>query len=122
MKVERKSTIKLMEQGDDGGDLQINDGQSYYRGLETKTREGQRRKQFNVVDASMSVFEEQMQQENDGVNNQERIAQLYIESSKHCLTAAYERGMIDQKAALEAFMPAMQQQQRQPRRLSCQAA
>jgi hypothetical protein len=116
---ERKVTLKIMERSEPF----VNDGQHYFRGLESKTREGSRRKQFNVVDASMAVFEEQMQQECDGVCDAEAIAQVYIDSARHCISAAHERGLVDQNAALESVcvsVPALSQ--RQPRRLSCHAA
>ena len=119
MRAERNITVKLMERGQP----MVNDGQQYYRGLESKTREGSRRKQFNAVDASMTVLDEQSQQAQLGVRDPEAISKLCIACTAHCVAKAQERGLTDQSAALESLSVAAPcVSQRQPRRLSCQAA
>jgi hypothetical protein len=111
--------VKIMERGNPF----VNDGQHYFRGLEAKTREGSRRKQFNSIDASIAVLDEQSQQDQNGSSDLEAISNVYIGCSSHCLEHAVERGAVDQRAALESVSiagPAVSRSQ--PRRLSCRAA
>jgi hypothetical protein len=118
-RAERKRTVKIMERGNPF----VNDGQHYFRGLEAKTREGSRRKQFNSIDASIAVLDEQSQQDQTGSSDLEAISIVYIGCSSHCLEHAVERGAVDQRAALESVSiagPAVSRSQ--PRRLSCRAA
>ena len=120
MRAERKITLKLME----GGQPTVNDGKKYYRGLEAKTREGFRRKQFHMVDAAMTVLDEQSLQAQNEICDTRVISKLYISCTAHCVRAAQERGLIDQQAALEPVSVAAQPPcpRRQPRRLSYTAA
>lgn len=82
----------------------IDDGNVHcFRGLETKTRDGSRRKQFNVVDAVMAVLDEQGMQDEHGVSDPERISDVYVSCNSHCLEAAMQRGLSDEKAAIAAW-------------------
>ena len=118
MKSARRATVKIMERGDPF----VNDGQNYYRGLEAKTREGCRRKQFNQVDAMMAVLDEQ-----ESCSDPERISCVYKESTFHCQVQARERGLKDEQAALESLSepcivaPPVSDTPPQ-RRMSCRAA
>ena len=119
MKSERKSTIKIMERGNPF----VNDGQHYFRGLEYKTREGSRRRQFNQVDATMVVMDEQDAQQQKGIVDPEALAQIYLNCTMHCLAIARERALDDQRAALESVSVASPSRFERPqRRLSCRAA
>jgi hypothetical protein len=119
MKAERRSTVKVMERIN----LSVDDGQHSFRGLEFRTREGSRRRQFNQVDATMAVMDEQDAQLQCGINDPERLAHVYIICSSHCQDNAHERALNDQRAALESVAiaaPALCQKPQ--RRLSCHAA
>jgi hypothetical protein len=121
MRVERKTTVRLMERGDP----LVNDGRHYYRGLEGKTREGSCRKQFNSIDASLAVLDEQNRLAQLGASAAaEVLSKIYISCTAHCIASAHERGLVDQRAALESVSIAVPPASRrlQPRRLSCQAA
>jgi hypothetical protein len=123
MRAERKTTVRLMERGDPF----VSDGRHYYRGLEGKTREGSCRKQFNSIDASLAVLDEQNRLAELGVSAaaaSEALSKIYISCSTHCIASAHERGLVDQRAALESVSIAVPPviRRSQPRRLSCQAA
>lgn len=99
-KNERKATVDIME----SGQPQIDNGQHYFRGAEFKTRKGQQRKQWNVMEASMVVFDEQ-QIISPSVSKQELvqlIADAYSEVVAESRMAAIERGLFDRRAASEA--------------------
>jgi hypothetical protein len=120
-KESRRNTIKMIESG-----VCVNNATHYFRGLENKSREGRRRRQFNQVDALMAVMDEQDAQFHNGMNDPEMIAKFYINCSRHCRDVAEDSGQKDQRAALESFSdekfaipPVSHNQQR---RLSCRAA
>ena len=104
-KRERRSTVKKMEREDD----RIDDGQHYFRGVEGKTREGSQRKQWNIMEASMAVFDEQychqLQGDKDTITL--AIAEAYAEVSCDARAIARERGEYDQQAALELYTKAV---------------
>jgi hypothetical protein len=103
----RRDTVKVMEQFNE----LVDDAHHYYRGLEFKTREGSRRRQWNIVDAAMAVFDEQMMQLNGhycSTSTHERvgpesIAKAYMACTASSRTAAAERGLHDQRVALESI-------------------
>lgn len=56
MRLKRKETIRFMEKID----RNVDDDHHYFRGLEFKTREGSRLKQWNVMESCMVVIDEQL--------------------------------------------------------------
>ena len=119
MKAARRSTVNIMERRNPS----VDDGQHCFRGLEFRTREGSRRRQFNQVDAAMAVMDEQEAQLQSGINDPEKLAHVYIICSSHCQDNAHERALNDQRAALESVSVAAPTLYQKPRRrLSCHAA
>lgn len=128
MKQERKATVKIMEKLN----CLIDDEQHYFRGLEFKTREGFRRKQWNIIEAAMVVFDEQIDviqhSQNNGTSSpcSEEVDEAISEAYKSCtmgsLAAATERARHDRKAAEPSFSLSQMQEKRTQRRLSPSAA
>lgn len=119
MKAERRSTIKIMERRNPS----VDGGQHCFRGLEFRTREGSRRRQFNQVDAATAIMDEQEAQLQSEINDPEKLAHVYIICSSHCQDNAHERALNDQRAALESVSVASPTLYQKPRRrLSCHAA
>jgi hypothetical protein len=125
MKKDRRATVKVMEDGN----VKVDDGQHYFRGVENKTRKGSQCKQWNMVEAAMVVFDEQ--QMNHTYHRKEdatqAIANAYRSVVAHTREAAAERGLHDQRAALESWTSAVVLSNESlntpaPRRLSCRAA
>jgi hypothetical protein len=114
----------------------IDDSRHYFRGLEYKTRRGSQQKQWNMVESSMAVFDEQMHQVNTmgAIVDDESISKAYRSVTAQSMAAAIERGLFDQKAALDtatSIAMSLEQDddgvldvtpQMPPRRLSCRAA
>jgi hypothetical protein len=117
IRAERKIPVEIMQRGQP----MINDGEHYYRGLEHKTREGSRRRHYDMIDAKIIVFEEQSQQAKRRVCDPEAVSKLYIENTAHCAASAQGRGLTDQTAVLESVSTAAPSLSR-PSRLSCRAA
>jgi hypothetical protein len=123
---DRRETVKCLEQGNS----HVDDGEYYFRGLEGKTRKGSQRKQFNMVESSLVVFDEQMYHQQHGESYSttaaQSIAEAYSAVTAEARAVARERGLHDQRAALEAFVPPVvlpsTQVDAMPRRLSCRAA
>lgn len=131
MRWRRRDTVKIMEQFNE----LVDDVHHYYRGLEFKTQEGSRRRHWNIVDAAMAVFDEQMMQldgdwrsaSRGGRGSPESIAKAYMARTANSQTAAAERGLHDQRVALESItgVPTAGSPTLgcvAPRRLSCRAA
>jgi hypothetical protein len=116
MKDEREATIGIMESGQTM--IELNDEEHHYysyRGLERKIQEGARRRQLDMANAQITVFQEQSRQQSQqlkflkkkkrptgrrrGVCDPEAVSRLYIESTAHCAQSARERGLNDQRAA-----------------------
>ncbi|KAL3920088.1 MAG: hypothetical protein SGILL_003435 [Bacillariaceae sp.] len=127
-KRDRRSTVKVMDQGN----RQVDDGHHYFRGVEAKTRIGSQRKQWNMIEASMVVFDEQMHHQQYPIDSEttvQAIAASYSSVVADARAAAAERGLHDQHAALDAcvarlIFPADSESTptRMQRRLSCRAA
>jgi hypothetical protein len=92
MKKERRDTVKIMERVN----YYVDDEQHYFRGLEFKTRDGFRRKQWNIMESAMVVFDEQMTDAR--INPTEAISKAYIISSIGSRVAATERAHHDRRA------------------------
>lgn len=124
LKKDRRATVKVME----GGNPTVDDGHHYFRGVESKTRKGSQRKQWNVVEAAMVVFDEQQMSHiacRDPDDASDAIANAYREAVTHSQAAAIERGLFDQRAALESTTVGLSSESlttKVPRRLSCRAA
>lgn len=87
MRKQRRATIKLME----SANKFIDDEEHYFRGLESKTREGYRRKQWNIIEAAMVVFDEQinMQQQSHNNNGKDAPYNLSLDKVSKALSEAY---------------------------------
>lgn len=117
IRTHRKETVEVMEDVN----LRIDNGQYYFRGLESKTRDQCRRKQWNIVECSVVVLDEQarLQQLHQEQQQQqhlaashgvpfktkktmpdaEAIARAYMTCAESSRLAAMERGVFDQWAA-----------------------
>lgn len=87
MRKQRRATIKLME----SANKFIDDEKHYFRGLEFKTREGYRRKQWNIIEAAMVVFDEQinMQYQPHNNNGKDVRCTLSLDEASEGLSEAY---------------------------------
>lgn len=124
LKKDRRATVKVIE----GGQPTVDDNQHYFRGVESKTRKGSQRKQWNMVEAAMVVFDEQQMNyvacrcPRDAAD---AIADSYREAVAPSRAAAIERGMYDQRAALESTTVGLSSESlstKVPRRLFNRAA
>jgi hypothetical protein len=70
-----------------------------FRGLEARTRDGALRRRRNKIDARAAVFMEQDLQEDEGVFDEEAIADVYYEYTEHCHVAANMIGLQDERDA-----------------------
>ena len=96
MRDERRETVLLMERGQP----QINTCTNYYRGLEHRTREGARRRQFNQIDGTMAVLDEQDSHLSAGISDPEAIADVYKLCSAQCAAMAHKKALMDEREAL----------------------
>lgn len=96
MRVERNNTLRIMHHAKPW----IDDGEHYFRGLERKTRKGSFQRHYDVYNAQITVFDEQIEQAELQVSNPEAVARLYIGSTTRSAAKARQRGLIDQSAAL----------------------
>lgn len=94
MKEITKSEARLMECG-----LQQESEDVCLRGLESRTKEGARTKRQNRANAIAAVFFELESQEDDGILDDEAVADAYFNSSEHCHVAAQMLGMRDARDA-----------------------
>lgn len=128
MKEVRKQTLKIMSRAERAGATSYknygDDEDFCTRGLESKTRMGSRRKKFNMLEATMAVLDEQLEndmyrqrhddhqpqsQYNDGISlvalrkAQERLASVYIARTSHCRAEASLRGRRDEIEAQKCY-------------------
>ena len=68
------------------------------RGLEFRTREGAIRRQHNKLDSINAVLDEQDRQKTMRINDDEKLREIYLSRSAHCLEEARELGMKDEHA------------------------
>jgi hypothetical protein len=68
-----------------------------FRGLEARTRDGALRKRHNKIDARAAVFMEQDFQKDEGVFDDEVIADVYYDYSQRCHLAANMMGLRDER-------------------------
>lgn len=80
----------------------VDNEEYYFRGLEAKTKEGFKRKRFNMVDACMTVMEEQSDQSDMGTSDPNAIARAYIASNLVCVDEARQRGIFDEQQAFSS--------------------
>jgi hypothetical protein len=71
------------------------------RGLEGRTAEGLTRKRRNRADASNAVFDELDQQDEQGIFDDDALADVYFLCTEHCQVVAQMMGMRDAKLADE---------------------
>lgn len=94
MKEITKSEARLMECG-----LQQESEDVCLRGLECRTKEGARTKRQNRSNAIAAVFFELDGQEDDGIFDDEAVADVYFNCSEHCQVSAQMLGMRDAREA-----------------------
>ena len=68
------------------------------RGLEFRTREGAMKRQHNKLDSINAVLDEQDRQKTMGIDDDEKLREIYLSRSAHCLQEARELGMKDELA------------------------
>eukprot|EP00539_Tryblionella_compressa_P015390 CAMPEP_0178853798 /NCGR_PEP_ID=MMETSP0746-20121128/22448_1 /TAXON_ID=913974 /ORGANISM="Nitzschia punctata, Strain CCMP561" /LENGTH=212 /DNA_ID=CAMNT_0020519655 /DNA_START=305 /DNA_END=943 /DNA_ORIENTATION=- len=101
IKRDRRATVKTMEQVNP----RVDDAQQCYRGLEFKTRQGSKLKQWNVMESAMVVFDEQIQQMAAGRNDPEALSKAYHAATADSALAAAERvGLMIQGASAVAVV------------------
>ena len=96
IKSERQLCLRKMEMYSSP----VDDDQHYFRGLEARTKEGYKRKRFNIADATMTVMEEQSDPADLGSSHPSVISKAYIAATRHCVEEARQRGQFDERAAL----------------------
>jgi len=96
MKADRHQCLKKMSKINE----QVDDGVHYFRGLECKTWEGNKRRRYFIADACLAVLEEQADQVDVGLQDPEAIARVYKSCSMQCVDAARQRGLFDEWAAI----------------------
>lgn len=113
MKMERKETIKRMNKLSMEDYPTVDDDGSYFRGLESKTREGSRAKQWNIVESNMIVMDEQFRQNHLSLaattprrhglskasSSEDAIAEAYSTYGEQSRTAALARAQFDARVA-----------------------
>jgi hypothetical protein len=73
------------------------------RGLEARTSEGLKRKRSNRTNATTALFDELDQQDEQGVFDDDALADVYFIYTEHCQVAAQMMGMRDAKLAMEVL-------------------
>ena len=69
------------------------------RGLEYRTRKGAVRRQHNKLEAISAVLDEQDRQYNEGLFNEELLAEVYRSCASHCQDEAYILALKDEATA-----------------------
>lgn len=72
-----------------------------FRGLEHKVPICAKKRQRNKTDGWNAVYSEQLYQWENGLNDPESIADVYVEATKHCVDNAIHLGNIDRQAVLD---------------------
>jgi hypothetical protein len=92
-------------------DAAVDDVHHCYRGLESKTKEGSRRRQWYIAEAAVAVFDEQRRcggglgnSSNHGASD--AIAAAYAMAAASSRSGAAQRAMRDQRVALESIATA----------------
>ena len=98
MKAERSDSLRIMERVNS----EVDDGIHYFRGLESKTVDGYKRRRFVIVDACIAVMDEQANQEDCGLHDPDLISRIYMDYTRQCADAARCRGLRDEIAAIAA--------------------
>merc|ERR1712151_1472870 len=96
MKESARSEAKLMESG-----LLVQSKDTSIRGLESRTRDGMRRKRQSRINAYAAVFLEIDCQDDEGYVDEELIADAYFVHSERCAMTAQMLGERDEKEAME---------------------
>mmetsp|Transcript_5038 Transcript_5038/g.14722 ORF Transcript_5038/g.14722 Transcript_5038/m.14722 type:complete len:231 (-) Transcript_5038:92-784(-) len=93
MKYERHQTVKWMNS------QKTPSNQYCTRGLEHKTKQGMRVRQFNMIESMMAVFDEQ-----ENMNSTiESIANVYSSCTVQCQAQAFEKGLRDSMVVYEYY-------------------
>jgi hypothetical protein len=90
-----------------------------FRGLEARTRDGALRKRHNKIDARAAVFIEQELQQEEGVFDEEAIADVYYDCTQHCRASANMMGLRDEKHAQQATAVVVVKEERVLTALTC---
>ena len=90
----KQSFIPIIKKLMRGAKVEESDSETA-RGLEFRTKEGALRRQHNKVQSIQCVLDEQDRQLALGIHDVDKIADIYVEASKHCLLAAQDLGEMD---------------------------
>jgi hypothetical protein len=96
MRATSRSEARLLEAG-----LLHETSTTSVRGLESRTTEGLRRKRRNRADAVNAVFDELDHQDEQGIFDDDALADVYFVHTEHCQATAQMMGMRDAKLAQE---------------------
>lgn len=97
MRTTARSEARLLEVG-----LLHESSTTSVRGLEGRTTEGLKRKRRNRADANNAVFDELDNQEEQGIFDDDALADIYFVFSEHCQATAHMMGMRDANLAKKA--------------------
>jgi hypothetical protein len=127
IQIEMNYTIRKMEKKS-----HFDDGKFCTRGLESRTKEGSKRRLCIMQEGICMVLDEQYEQLESGVKNEHTIADVYQTFGHDCTVSSYLRGVSDQhiarqddgvkniKDAIEASTGNLNGMQRRRRKLSRQ--
>lgn len=105
IKASRKLTLKLMDQPAamdfmkhqrSSSQRNNNSDDICFRGLESKTKAGSRRKRYNAMDGVTSVLDEQLSQDQRGIIDPEQISTVYQLRTRHCVEQALKLAKQDE--------------------------
>jgi len=94
IKRSRKALVKRMEAGEE-----LDECEDCVRGLETKTKTGNRLRQSEILAASAAVLDEQDLQDEKGEVDLDMIATVYRMYTRHSQSQAESRGKADAEEA-----------------------
>jgi hypothetical protein len=66
------------------------------RGLEYRTKQGNRKRSSNYIDAELAVMDEQMFQDESGLNDPAKIAKVYAHAAQIGRNEAHIKGLLDE--------------------------
>jgi hypothetical protein len=80
-------------------DTKTDNESHFYRGLEIRTREGERQRRNNKSDALNAVLDEQDRQRSLGIHNEKLLSQIYTTECRVARSHAYRLGVTDELLA-----------------------
>ena len=92
----KQSFIPIIKKMMRGAKVEETDSETA-RGLEFRTREGAVRRQHNKIQSIHAVLDEQDRQLALGIHDVEKISEMYVEASQHCVGSARDLGEMDEE-------------------------